>query len=81
LAQLQETSELLGQGLGKKLAGSNSKRPRNQLDNAPDNLPDNAMAPPPKAKRQRVNKVLFFEIDIIPMPSGDWSLSRLPVQS
>ena len=59
LAQLLETSELLSQGLGKKLAGTGSKRPRNQLNNAPDDLPDNTMAPPLKAKRQRVNKVFI----------------------
>jgi hypothetical protein len=61
LAQLMETSKLLGQGLGKKLAitTAGSKRPRNQLNNASDDLPDNMMAPPLRAKRQCVNKVFL----------------------
>lgn len=60
LAQMLETSELLGEGLGKKLAGTGSKRPRSQLNDAPEDLPDNMMAPPLKAKRQRVNKVSLW---------------------
>jgi hypothetical protein len=59
IAQLQETSDLLGQGLIKKMTGTGSKRPRNQLENAPDDLPESAMAPPVKAKRQRVNKAII----------------------
>ena len=63
MIQLQETSDLLGQGLAKKMSGTGNKRPRNQLDNAPDDLPESIMAPPLKTKRQRVNKVLFcFEL-------------------
>ena len=57
IAQLQETSDLLCQGLVKKIAGTGGKRMRNQLDNVPENLPENEMAPPVKAKRQRLNKV------------------------
>jgi hypothetical protein len=60
IAQLQETSDLLGQGLAKKMTGAGSKRPRNQLDNAPESLIESAMAPPVKAKRRRVNKVIIL---------------------
>jgi hypothetical protein len=55
---MQETSDLISEGLTRKVTGQ-GKRTRNQLDNAPDGLPDNEMAPPAKSKRQRVNKVLF----------------------
>jgi len=64
MAQLQETSDLLGQGLAKKMAGTGGKRTRNQLDNAPENLPENEMAPPVRAKRQRLNKVLPIPLDV-----------------
>jgi len=58
VVQLQETSDLLCQGLAKKIAGVSGKRVHNQLDNAPDNLPESDMAPPTKTKRQHVNKVM-----------------------
>lgn len=72
LAQMMETSELLCQGLGKRLAATGGKRPHNQVNSAPDDLPDNTMAPPLKAKRRRVNlKVFFFKFNITSVPSGD----------
>ena len=62
IAQLQETSDLLGQGLARKIAGTGGKRTRNHLDNAPNDLPENDMAPPIKTKRQRVGKVNLFPL-------------------
>jgi hypothetical protein len=57
MAQLQQTSALISEGLTKKLTGGTGKRSRNQLNNAPEGLPENDMAPPAKTKRQRLNKV------------------------
>jgi len=63
IAQMQETSDLICEGLTRKVTGAGAKRPRNHLENsAPDTLPDNDMAPPAKAKRQRVNKVTLQKI-------------------
>jgi hypothetical protein len=56
LAQLQEISDLISEGLVWKITGAGGKRSW-QLDNVPESLPDNDMAPPTKAKRQRLNKV------------------------
>jgi hypothetical protein len=39
------------------MTGTGGKRPRNLLDNAPEDLPESVMAPPLKAKRQRLIKV------------------------
>jgi hypothetical protein len=58
VAQLQEMSDLLCQGLAKKIAGVSGKRVHKQLDDAPDNLPESDMAPPTKMKHQHVNKVM-----------------------
>jgi hypothetical protein len=57
---MQETSDLISEGLTKKVTGqAGGKRVRSQLDNAPNGLPDNDMAPPTKSKRQRLNKVFL----------------------
>lgn len=51
------------------MTGAGNKRLHNQLDNAPASLPDNSMAPPVRAKRQRLNKVsskhllIFYILD------------------
>ncbi|PPQ74331.1 hypothetical protein CVT26_004248 [Gymnopilus dilepis] len=54
--QLQKTSNIVGAALEKQTQGKTASKKRHyELDNAPENLPVNSMAPP-QGKRQRKNE-------------------------
>jgi hypothetical protein len=57
LAQLEKASAIVGEGLLNKVTGQ--KRDRNALiDDVPQNLSENDLAPPISTKRARINKAV-----------------------